>query len=161
MKTTVIGGIALGVLVVLWTFVMGFTGWYKDPALPSLFLWVAIPVQIVVLIWGLRRTANDGCLYWPQVGNGVLVSVIGAVIIFCGSYLFTTVFFPQYFDEIRALGTETMKAQGKSEAEIKQLMDAAAPTQTPIMNALRGVIGTVVTGFVVSLAAAAFLRRKE
>jgi hypothetical protein len=40
MKTTMNEGIALGVLVAIWTFLMGFTGWYKDPVLFNLFWFV-------------------------------------------------------------------------------------------------------------------------
>lgn len=40
MKTTMNEGIALGVLVAIWTFLMGFTGWYKDPVLLNLFWFV-------------------------------------------------------------------------------------------------------------------------
>ncbi|MBP1648220.1 MAG: hypothetical protein H6Q30_1665, partial [Bacteroidetes bacterium] len=31
MQPTVKAGIVLGILVVVWTFFMGITGWYKDP----------------------------------------------------------------------------------------------------------------------------------
>jgi hypothetical protein len=35
---------------------MGFTGWYKDPTLVKLFFLV-IPIEIAVLVIGLRKTA--------------------------------------------------------------------------------------------------------
>jgi ABC-type antimicrobial peptide transport system permease subunit len=89
------------------------------------------------------------------------MSVFGGVIILFGSYLFTTVLFPHYFEDIRRVGEEVLKAQGKSENDVKALLDAQAPMQTSFMSALFGFLGTVVTGLVISLIAAAFIRKKK
>jgi hypothetical protein len=153
-------GVVLGVLVAVWTFVMGFTGWYKHPTLLNLF-WVMILIQIGVLVWGLRLTALEGRSYWGQVGAGTLMSLAGGVIIFLGSMLFTTVVFPDYFTELRQLGEETMRAQGISESDIKATLDLQAPMQTPFMQAFLGFIGTLITGLIVSLIAGAIIRKKS
>ena len=55
-NVTVKSGIWLGVLCVLWTLVMGVTGWYKHPVLLNMF-WVVVLIEIGVLVWGLRQTA--------------------------------------------------------------------------------------------------------
>ena len=36
MTPTLTAGLLLGVLCGIWTFVMGFTGWYKDPVVRRL-----------------------------------------------------------------------------------------------------------------------------
>jgi hypothetical protein len=159
MKPVPKAGIVLGVLVAVWTFIMGFTGWYKHPTLLNLF-WVVILIQIGVLVWGLRLTALEGRSYWGQVGAGTLMSLVGGVIIFLGSMLFTSVVFPEYFRELRQMGEEVFRAQGMSAADIKTALDNQARTQTPFMQAFSGFIGTVITGFVISLVAGAFLRKK-
>jgi hypothetical protein len=52
-------GLLIGILCGAWTFVMGFTGWYKDPALAKiLFIGVAIAIEVAGLIWGLRRASG-------------------------------------------------------------------------------------------------------
>lgn len=151
-------GLWIGVLVVAWTFVMGFTGWYKDPQLMVLFFLVIL-VEVVLLVLGLRKTAAfQG--YGRQVITGTLMAVVAAVIIFCGSLLFTTVAFPSYFDDVRAMQATTLRAQGKSEQEIAAALEAGAAGQTPVANALAGVAGTVGTGLVASLVIALFLRRR-
>jgi len=159
MSTTVRGGVVLGVLVTLWTFVMGFTGWYKDPVLLNLFFLVIL-VQVGVLVWTLRRTAEAGATYGRQIANGLVVSLIGGAIIIAGSLLFTTVAFPDYFTDIQAAQAEILKARGMSEADIQTAVAASAAMQTPVMNALSGFIGTIVTGLVVSAIAGYFIRRK-
>ena len=58
MNQTLKTGVGIGVLCVAWTFVMGFTGWYEDPALAGpLFLVPVILIEVVLLVLGLRKTA--------------------------------------------------------------------------------------------------------
>jgi hypothetical protein len=160
MKSILKAAVVLGLSCMAWQLVMGLTGWYLHPVLLNLF-WLVILIQIGVMIWGLRRTAAEGRTYGGQVGAGVLMSAYGGVIIFLGSLLFTTVLFPHYFEDIRRVGEELLKAKGMSDADIKAQLDAQAPMQTPFMSALFGFLGTVVTGLVIALVAAAFIRKKE
>ena len=158
MNIPIRAGALLGVLCVIWTFVMGFTGWYKDPVMLNLFFLVIL-LEIGIVIWALRKTA-PGATWGGQIVNGLVLSLVASVIIFAGSLLFTTVAFPTYFSDIQAAQTEMMKTAGISEADIKTQMAAAAAMQTPFINALSGVVGTVVTGLLVAAVAGAFLRKK-
>ncbi len=160
MSTPVKGGILLGLLTVAWTFVIGFTGWYKDPVLLNLFF-VVILIQLGVMIWAFRKTAAEGAAYGKQIVNGLILSVVGAVIIFFGSLLFTTVVFPHYFQDLRAIHTEILRQGGMAEEEISRAVDAGAVMQTPVMQAISGVAGTLVTGLVFSLVLGVFFRRKS
>jgi hypothetical protein len=153
-------GLVLGILVSAWTYFMGITGWYKDPALLNLF-WIVILIQIGVLVWGLRLAAAEGKNYGSLIAGGTIISLIGGIIIFCGSYLFTSVVFPTYFDELRTLGEQMLKAQGQTDDQIKAALDAQAPMQTSFMQALFGFIGTVVTGPIASLVIGAFVKKKH
>ena len=159
MNTILKAGVVLGLLVEVWTLVMGFTGWYRHPVLLYLFFLV-IPIQIAVLIWALRKTAAEGRRYWGQVSAGVLISAIAGIIIVVGSLLFTTVFFPDYFQELSGMQEQMMHQAGKSEAEIRAALNAAAKTNTPMAQAMSGLIGTLVTGLVASLAISGFSRAK-
>ena len=158
MSVPIRAGVLLGVLCVMWTFVMGFTGWYKDPVMLNLFFLV-IPLEIGIVVWALRKTAA-GATWGGQIVNGLVLSVVASVIIFAGSLLFTTEAFPNYFNDIQAAQTEMLKAAGMAEADIRTQVAASAAMQTPFMNAISGVIGTVVTGVVVAAIAGAFWRKK-
>ena len=72
-------GLLIGVLCAVWTFVMGFTGWYKDPSKAGAFFLVVL-IQVFGLTWGLRRTAAQGRTYSGQVVAGTLISIIAGVI---------------------------------------------------------------------------------
>ncbi len=160
MKPTLKAGLLLGILVVVWMLVHGVTGWYKDPAMMFMF-YVVVLIEIGVLIWGLGRTAREGKTYGGQLGAGTLMALIGAVIIFIASILFTTVLYPNYFADVRAANLQALVARGmtadQAEAQLK-MMDTV---ETPFLQALIGAVMTVVTGFIASLVIAALLRKKR
>lgn len=158
MKRIVLPGVVLGALVAGWTFVMGLTGWYKDPALLYLFFAVVV-FEIAVLVWGLRRTANEGFGYGRQVLAGVALAAIAAPLVFAGSMLFTTVAFPRYFEDLAQMQAEMLRAQGLPAEKVAEAAEAAR-SQTSVGNAIAGVIGTLVTGLVGSLVIAIFVRAK-
>jgi phosphoglycerol transferase MdoB-like AlkP superfamily enzyme len=158
MSVTVRAGLLLGVLVAFWTFVMGFTGWYKDPSMVNLFFLV-IPLEISLLIWALLKTRADAT-YGRQVLNGLVFSLVAGVIIIAGSLLFTTVAFPSYFEDLKAAHAGILQKQGVPAADIQRQVDAAAAGQSPMMNAFSGFVGTVVTGVLVAATAGFFIRKK-
>lgn len=149
----------MGVACVAWTFVMGLAGWHTHPVLLNLF-WVVVAIEVAVLIWGLRQTAAAGG-YWRQVGTGTVMSIIGGAIIFCGSLLFTTVAFPEYFAELRQAQEAILRAAGESEEQVRAAVESAARSQTPLIQASMGLVGTLVTGVVASMVIAAFPRLRS
>ena len=152
-------GILIGVLCGLWTFLMGFTGWYKDPAMMNAFF-VVILIEIAGLIWGLRQTAAQGRTYFGQVVAGTLMAAVAGVIVICSSLLFTTVAFPDYFKELEAAQRRILQVEGRSPAEIEETIRAAAATSTPMAQAMAGFIGTLLTGILASALIAIGVRRK-
>jgi TM2 domain-containing membrane protein YozV len=159
MKPTLKAGLLLGILVVVWMLVTGVTGWYKDPAMRSMF-YIVVLIEIVVLIWGLRLTAKEGKTYGGQIGAGTMMAIIGAVIIFFASILFTTVLYPNYFAEAREASLQALVAKGMTADQAEVQLKMMDPMETPLVQALIGAVMTVVTGFVASLVIAAVLRKK-
>ena len=158
MRVPLIAGVLLGVLVTLWSILIVATGWYVNPAMVWTFSLVVL-IEIGVLIWALRKTAGEGRTYGSQVWAGLLTALIGGVLIFAGSLLITTVLYPDYFNDIRAMGAEMARRAGQSEAQVAAILET--PTQTPVEGAFAGFVGTVATGLLASLIIAAFLRRKS
>ncbi|HEX7552071.1 MAG TPA: DUF4199 domain-containing protein [Geothrix sp.] len=152
MPPTLRAGIILGLAVAAWTFVMGFTGRW------GLF-WLVIPLQIGILTWALKGTAAASG-YGRQVWTGVSISLLASMLIFAARYLFTSVVFPHYFQELEVLGRQVMARQGLSAEQIEAAVRLQAPMQTHRVNAMAGALGTVVTGFFTSLIAAVWLRKK-
>lgn len=150
-------GILIGVLCGVWTFVMGVTGWYRDPAMTNLFF-VVILFELGGLYWGLRRTAAQGRTYGPQLMAGTMMAAIAGVIIIGSSLLFTTVAFPDYFQELEAIQRQRLFDAGTSPGDIEAAIQAQAMMQTPIANALAGFFGTLITGILGSAIIAAFVK---
>jgi hypothetical protein len=150
-------GILIGVLCGVWTFVMGFTGWYRDPTMTSLFF-VVILFELGGLYWGLRRTAAQGRTYGPQVMAGTMMAAIAGVIIIGSSLLFTTVAFPDYFQELEAIHRQQLADAGTSPGDIDTAVQAQAIMQTPLANAMAGFVGTLITGIIGSAIIAAFVK---
>jgi hypothetical protein len=153
-------GILIGLLCAIWTFVMGFTGWYKDPVMANAFF-VVILIEVGGLIWGLKKTAAGGKRYLAQLGAGTLMSLVAGLIVIVSSLLFTVVVFPNYFEELRAMQEQMLQQAGRSPEEIQQALALAASTQTPAVQAIAGFVGTLITGFVATLIIAAFIRSRR
>ena len=151
-------GVLIGLLCGAWTFVMGFTGWYKDPALTLLFLPAVIIIEVAGLYWGLRQTAAQGRVYAGQVVAGAMMSTIAGVIVICSSLLFTMVAFPDYFQELEAMQRQLLAKAGSSPAEIDAAVQSSATT--PMGQALAGFVGTLVTGIIVSAVIAIWVRAR-
>ena len=152
------GGLAIGLLCGAWIVINGVTGFYKDPVMSASFVPVVSVMEIGALIWALRKTAAQGRSYSGQVVAGTAMAIIGAAIIFCVSMLFTTVLYPNYFTEINEMSREVMRKGGQSEEQINAAVAAVAGWQTPVMSALAGVIGAVLTGIVASAIIAIWIR---
>jgi hypothetical protein len=152
-------GLLIGVFCGLWTFVMGFTGWYKDPAMMNAF-WVVVLIELFGLIWGLRQTARQGRGWASQVVAGTMMSVIAGIVVAGSSLIFTTVLFPEYFAEIERMGVEVMEREGKPAAEIARALKASRSMATPMFQAMAGFTATLITGIVASAAIALVIRAR-
>jgi hypothetical protein len=160
MNPILIAGVAIGALCGLWTFVMGFTGWYRDPAMAKAFIIPVVLIEIVGLIWGLRRTAAEGRPYVGQIVDGTLMAVVAGVIIIASSLIFTMVAFPDYFAELEAAQRRLLVEQGRTPGEIEEAIRAGQTSATPMANAMAGFIGTLVTGILASAVIAIWVRAK-
>lgn len=159
MKSTLKFGIIIGLACSLWTYIMGFLGWYRDPVLLNLF-WLVVIIEIVILFFALKQSGAENT-YWQQVGSGTLMAVIGGVIIFILSYLFTTTVFPNYFKELEEINRQMLTDSGKTAEEVETLVNQMKAAQTPFMQALSGMLGTIFTGFIVSLIIGAIYKKKN
>jgi len=159
MKSAVQAGLVLGLTVLVWTLIHGFTGWYKDPAMSQTF-WIVIPIQVIIMVRMLKNTKKLGYEYGKQVMAGMLMSLVAGAIIFVGSYLIETVVFPTYTADLKAMAERMWTAQGKTPEQIQTAMAQQAGMMTPLMSSCMGFVGTIVTGLIVSLVGAAFVRHR-
>ena len=149
--------VILGVGVILLSTLTIATGMHTNVALQqALFLGAAIGMNVAVIIWALRGNAAENG-YAAQLGISALVGLIAGVIIFIGSYVLTTVVFPDALSETADAMLPLLEQAGMSEEQIDARM---AKMESPVSNALPGLIGTFVTSLVVGAVVAIFFRRK-
>jgi hypothetical protein len=154
-------GLLIGVLCSAWTFVMGVTGWYKDPVKSvTMFLPAVILIEVLGLVWGLRKTAAQGRTYGGQIVAGTMMSIIAGVVIICSSLVFTMVAFPDYFQQIEAGQRAMLQQQGKTDGEIAEAIAGNAAANTPMAQAMAGFIGTLITGILASAIIGIWVRAK-
>ncbi len=154
MQSTLKAGLTIGILCGIWQLIMAMTGWITDPTLINLF-YLVILIQVAVLIWALRQSAAEKS-YGGQVLEGTVISAVAGVFLLAFSLLITTVLFPNLIGEMKSVQTRILKEAGRTEAEIS----ASMRLQTPLIQAVMGLAGTLVTGVLASLVIAAFARKK-
>jgi len=159
MKSAVQAGVILGLMVLVWTLIHGFTGWYKDPGMSWTF-WMVIPFQVILLVWMLKNTKKLGFAYGQQVMAGVVMSLVAGAIIFVGSYVVETVVFPTYWTDVKAMTEGVLAKQGMTPELIQAEMAKQASMMTPLMSSCMGFVGTFMTGLIVSLLGAVLIRHK-
>ena len=160
MRPIINAGIVLGIAVGIWMFVNGAAGLYRSAGTAWIFALVATLIEIVVIVWGLRKTAELGRRYGGQVLAGLMMAVVGAVLVLVFSLIWGAVF-TDAGEVAAAIQADTWADQGMSEDQIEDMLAATEFTRTTIFSSLMGSIMTIVTGLVVSLIAAIFIRQKE
>jgi hypothetical protein len=160
MNPILLGGLVLGAACGSWIFINGLLGWYKDPSMYATFVPIVSLIEVIVLVWALRKTAAQGRTYSGQVVAGTLIALIGGVIIICASMIFSTVLYPNYFEEINAMTREVMTKQGMPASDIDAAIEATRSFQTPFGAAIAGFIGTLITGVIASAIIAIWVRAK-
>ena len=160
MNPILTAGVAIGVLCGTCTFLMGLTGWYKDPSKAPIFYVAVIAIEIAGLVWGLRRTAAEGRPYRGQIVDGTLMAVVAGVVIVAASLLFSTVAYPGYLSELEATQRAALAAQGQAPADVERAIADLRVSSTPMAMAMSGFIGTLVTGILASAVIALFVRAR-
>ena len=159
MNPVLSAGLLIGVGCAIWTFVMGATGWYKNPAMARVF-YVVILFEVLGLWWGLRRTAAEGRGYGSQIIAGTMMSIVAGVVVIISSLLFTTVVYPDYLSGLESLDRQILAQQGKSAAEIEQQVGNRLQFYTPMNYAIGGFMGTLITGILASSLIAIWVRSR-
>ena len=150
-------GLILGVVVAALGYLVPIFGLHTNPIMPTVFVGAAVVANVVCVFLALRQTAADAT-WMRQVGNGLGVGAIGAVLIFVGSWTMTTWVFPNYYAEYVAATREMLTAAGLSADQVAAQMAAIEGT-TPAGSAFSGAIGAIITSVVAGAVVGAFKRQ--
>ena len=120
-------------------------------------------VMIAAMVMGMkkyREEAGGYMTFGKAFGVGFWASLVLAVITAVWTYVFFALVEPGLTDTILEATRENMLAQGQSEDQVDQAMQYTEPFMNPGMFSLFGGLGTLITGLIIALIAAAVTQRK-
>ncbi|MCY3860196.1 MAG: DUF4199 family protein [Gammaproteobacteria bacterium] len=151
-------GLVLGVIVAALGFILGISGLHTNEMAPLGFVIVATIINVLIVVLAVRRLA-PASNWVQQVGNGLVLGLVAAVIVFLGSWLMTAVILPDYYAEFAEAARARVVAAGVAAEEIEAAV--AMATGTPVGSAFQGAVGTVITSVVVAAITGIFNRAEK
>jgi len=126
-------------------------------------------ISYVIVIAGLigaikayRDDQHGGSISYGQaVGAGTMISLVFSVFFGIYTYIFVKFIDPAVVDKIMERTEEAMIQQGQSDEAIETALRWTKAMTTPFMMAMWSIITYFVVGFIVSLIASAFLKKKK
>lgn len=159
MNSAIRWGVILGVAVAVLNLVFGFLGWHRSLAMAFAFLIVAILLNVAVVVLCLRESASSEA-WLGQLKNGLVLGIVASVLVFAGSWVTTSLVFPDYFAEMAEGYRQAYVDMGLSADEVEELVAGTAAT-TSVSSAFSGMLGTFVTSVLVAGIAGFWLRKKD
>jgi hypothetical protein len=164
MKTEVKYGIIIGGLTILW--VLGefyLASAVNRPDLGNYTGALASIIPILGLLLGLRQKRKDlgGSISFKQsIQTGLFISLIAGLIsaIFIFAYMTAN---PDAFETYYEYMQRTLPEQGLSPEEVQARIDQFKEYATPTFQALYFLIGSVVSGLLISAIIGFFIREKK
>lgn len=162
-------GLVLGFIVAAFGFVLAMTDLHTHAAAPMGFVIAATILNVVIVVLATQRSAPNSN-WGRQVLNGLVLGVVAAVIVFLGSWVMTTVVFPDYYAEYFAAIRDRALEAGMSGGALEPgdgggsgiaadpELQTLVPPGTAVMSASSGAVGTIITSIVVAAIAGYFKR---
>ena len=150
-------GLFLGIAVGALGFLLPILGLHVNPVMPAVFVVAATIINVVMIFLALGETAASAT-WLAQLVNGLVVGVIGAVLVFAGSWVMTTVVFPDYYAEYAAGMSASLAAAGLAADQVEAQMAVIEQT-SPVSSAASGSLGAILTSLVAAAVIGIFKRQ--
>ena len=134
-------------------------GLHTNQAAGMVTIVIYIGANVACVVMALKATAAVKG-YGGQLGSGVLLGVVAAVLIVVLSYLLLTVVFPDATDEMLAMQAAQVESSGAPQEQIDMQLKVMETMSTPAIQAAMGGFFTVLTSVIASAIAAIWLRKK-
>lgn len=147
-------------IIIVHSIIVDVLGWYYDTY--NMIAGNIIPIAgIVYAIYAYRKeNCNDTIPYSKALGYGVLVSLFFGLILTTFSYVHTHYISPELYEMGVIMAEEKMLEKGVDASQIEMAMEVQEKFKTPFFSILFGTISVVFIGLIISLIAAAFLKKE-
>ena len=169
MKTNVTYGFFMALGGMLLTLALYFLGFHSDAAKLSSAQWIGsiggLAIGVTVLTLGIkaRRAAvppTEEFSYGRALGAGVMITLFAALFGIVTNFLYFQVINPGMTDIIVQAQLDKMEAKGLSGAQLERAEKGIRMFMKPVFSACFAFVGGMFWGTIISLIAAAFLKRK-
>ena len=159
LKRALIYGAAIAIAATALTAVMGAAGLEGNQAVGYLGLLFPI-IGIVLAIRAAKRAETGEFTFGDGFKQGVLVSLVAALLGALLSYLYLSAVNPGYLDAVREATRAQFEAQGLSGRELAQAEQMTSAVATPGAVSGLSAVTSFILGLIISAVAALFMRRK-
>ncbi|WP_020606302.1 DUF4199 domain-containing protein [Spirosoma spitsbergense] len=160
-RTALKWGLITGIALVVYSIIL----YTLDQTTNGALSLVIYGILIGGLIVGMReyRTNNGGYMtYGEGMGLGALLSAIAGLLSSAFTVFYTQIIDPGFQERIVGQVRDQMEQQGKmSDEQIDQAIEWMQKFQSPGLQFMFGLLGTILIGVVLSLIIAAFIRRNK
>lgn len=169
MKPPVVYGVALALASAFLTLALYFLGWHSDAAKLSQAQWIgAIGVfllNVVCVVLGIRAEraetpAGKNFGYGRALGVGVMVSLVAGVIGIGTNWFYFETVNPGFRDLLVQAQLDKMAASGLSGDQMDKAEKGLRFFMQPLILGLVSFVNAIIWGTLISLVAAAFLKRR-
>ncbi len=157
-RTAMIYGLYVGIFFTLYSVILYVTGQTQNKSLA----FIAYPLYVVAIVLAQinyrNREMNGSLTYSQGVGFGIAVMFFSGMIL----TLYTLILFkidPSLIDLIKADAEEKYMSSGMSEDQVEAAMSVASKMMTPGWMAIMGLLGSVISGLLISLVTSIFVKR--
>ncbi len=133
----------------------------REGIAPQLLFLVVFVSFIVLGSINYRKNNNEFMSYGQGVGQGVLVSLFGSILLGFFTYAFFKFASPESLQEIIDMTESKLEDQGLSEDQIEMTMKMQTKIMTPGIMGIITIFTYVFLGLIVSLITAAILKKEN
>ncbi len=168
MKTYLTYGFAMAFGGAVLLFALFFLGFHDNAAKLDTAQWIqgilGLAISITCIVLGIRARraevpADQAFGYGSALGAGVMTTLFAALIGIVTTYLYSAVINPNFTDVMLQAQAVKLEEKGVPTDKIEQIQKATAVMMKPAAMAAMGFLSGMFFGTLVSLVAAAFLKR--
>ena len=159
MKTSLISGIYIGVVLILISVVLYVTNLMFE----TWAQYISYPILIAGAVYAqlnYKKSLGGEMTYGQALGAGVLALIFASVLSAIYAYLLYAVIDPSLIDQIRIMTEQKLIEQGKiPEEQLDQVLNMTMKFQKPPIMAAMAIFGGALIGLIISLITAIFTKK--
>ncbi|MFH1712368.1 MAG: DUF4199 domain-containing protein [Patescibacteria group bacterium] len=154
-------GLIIGVLTIAWLLIQQYAGIDRLATEMIKYLsLVVISIPVIGISIGLRakkKSLNGKITFWQACSSGLIMATISGILTGIFLFIFLSIS-PAITDSYIEYVRTSMTAAGQSSTEVTETIAFLQNQLSPINQALNAIFGSVVTGGIISVIVAAFIK---